>query len=818
MISAGAGPLSSPPDFRVGEWLLEPSLDRLSRNGTVVHLRPQLTNLLVLLAQNAGRTVSKEEILARVWEGQFVAESGMTRCIAEIRQALGDDARDPKVLQTITKRGYRLVAPVTVIKTAPLLESVEVAEQVPPGAREPPGTVPRGVGPASAGVGTMSEAPPGERRTLRRLMSSRGGPWALASIAAVASVAVLAWTATRWDRPPVLSQRDTVLLADVINTTGDTAFDHTLRLALAVHLGQAPFLRILPSGRMRAGLSMMGRSPDQAVTGPLALELCRREGAAVLLAGSIARVGSHYVVGLEAQACSSGESVDRQLIEVESKDDVLGALGMAAVRLRRTLGESRESLTRYDVPIVEGTTPSLEALKAVSLGDIARDHARLPEALMHYRRATELDPGFAAAWARRGAAAQTVGQLFGDDRSAETDEIQLSFRTAHEFSERVSEAERFYILGHYYRFVAADPEKAIETYRLWGRTYPGSSIPATNTGSIYANTLGRYAEALGDAREAVRLAPSSSIASGVLVAALRGTNKREDARQALSDAARRGVADLAWHRLAFEAAFSDSDVAGMAEQVRWASSDPSAAMALAEARAMAAASHGRLGEARRLWADASATAASVATASLRAGILLRQAEAEALLGDARAAGAAADVALTLDGQVLTRLAAAEVFALARDTGRAARLLDSVLRSGEPADLITSVWTPVVRALVEAGAGRADRALQLLGPIARFERGRHFAFVPLGVRAAISRAAKRPGDAVAAYRDLESLRLVLPLSPWVACGQLGLAGALREAGDVEASRAAYDAVLDWMKGADEDAPILIAARRERAALK
>ena len=342
-------------------------------------------------------------------------------------------------------------------------------------------------------------------------------------------------------------------------------------------------------------------------------------------------------------------------------------------------------------------------------------------------------------------------------------------------------------------------------------------MPATNVASIYANTLGRYEEALADAREAARLAPSSSIANGMLIAAYRGTNRLTDAKQALNDAARHGAGDLSWHRLAFEMAFAERDKAAMVEQVRWATGDASAAMVMDEYRALAAASQGRLKEARQFWADASATAAKVATAGVRAGILLRQAEAEALLGDARTARVAAEAALALDGQALTRLAAAATFALTGDPRRSSRLLDEVVRRAEPATLTTVVWQAVVRALLEARAGRADQALEALGPTTRFERGRHFGLVPLGVRASVSRSAGRASEAASAFRDLLGLRQVLPLSPWVAFAQLGLARALRGAGDVDGSRAAYDAVIEWMKDADQDAPILVAARRERAAL-
>jgi tetratricopeptide (TPR) repeat protein len=643
--------------------------------------------------------------------------------------------------------------------------------------------------------------------------------WTLASTLAAIVVAGLIWATVGWVRAPVLSERDTVVLADVINSTGDAAFDQTLRLALAVHLGQAPFLRILPESRMRGALPLMGKPPETPVTGPIALEVCRREGAAVLLAGSIAKVGSHYAVGLEAIGCATGESIARQLQEVGSKDEVLSALGTAAGRLRRTLGESRASLAEHDVPIVQATTSSLEALKALSLGDIARDHARQAEALMHYRRATELDPKFAAAWARRGAAAHNVGQTVGDERSGETDETRLAFRTAYELRERVSEAERYYILGHYYRFVAGDPLKAIDTYETWRRLYPNAAVPWTNLASIRINTLGQYEAALPDALGAVRLMPSSSIANTMLVAAYLGTNRLADARQAVSDAASHGASDLSLHRLAFEIALAGDDAGAMEEQVRWAAGDPSAVMVMTEYRALAAASRGRLHEARRLYAQADDLAGQVGTTPVRAGVLLRQAEMEALLGEPRRARLAAEAALDLDGQLMTQLAAASVFALAGDPGRATALLQAVSsRRGESGTSTNAVWQPVVRALLEDRAGRPAQGLQALRPAEMFERGRNFALVPLGVRASLELSAGRAQDAVAAYRDLLSLRPVTPASPWLTVGRLGLARALRQTEDVAGSRAAYDALIEWMKDADPDAAALVAARRERGELR
>ncbi len=801
-------------DFRVGNWLVEPSLDRLSHNGTVVRLRPQLTDLLVVLAQHAGRTVSKEMILDTVWQGQQVAESGMTRCIAEIRQALEDDAREPTILQTIPKRGYRLVAPVAFLETRG--GAGNASNDTPTvAAGEPSGSV---SSPAVAEPVISESEPPSpdapglrgdqvaEGPRHRRAFASVG--WTVGPILGAALVAALVWAAAGWNRAPVLGERDTVLLADVVNTTGDSTFDGTLKLALAVDLGQAPFLHFLSAEHVRTALTLMGRSADQPVVGSLALEVCRREGAAVLLAGSIAPLGTHYAVGIEAIGCRTGDSIARELLEVESKDGVLTALETATGRLRRKLGESRASLQQYDVPIVRATTPSLEALKALSLGDYNREHARLGEALTFYRRATELDPQFAVAWARLGAAARNLGQH---------EESTPAFEKAYQLRGRVSEPERFYIQAHYYRFVEDYPGKAVETYKVWKRTYPGSGVPTTNLASLYANIFGLYEAALPEAREAVQLLPYSSIAQSALIAAYLGTNRIAEARQALREAASRGGADLLWHSHAFNVAFMDGDAAAIQEYVQWASGDALATVVMAQHRAQAAASSGRLREARTYWAQAVDTAKRNGSPGWAAGARTYEAEADALLGDPRGASEAAEAALVADRQSSTMLFAAIAFALAGDHARARKLLDEAAIDLEPGICARYVWLPIGRALVEAGSGRPEQALETLRPSARFERGLEFGLTPLGVRASIELSAGRFKEAAATFQELLSLRAIAPTSPWVPFARLGLARALRNAGDVTGSAAAYDALIDAMKTADADVPLLVFAVRERAAL-
>lgn len=838
-------------DFRVGEWLVQPSLDRLCRGDSQVHLRRQLTDLLLLLARHAGRTVPKEVILKEVWATQYVGESVLTRCITELRHALEDSAHAPRIIETIPKRGYRLVAPVEFLENA-APQSLRadrgegLAHASAPG--RPPCDRLRANGPgstssgtdgveegrdvvettadgagvalqrgtaaaASAAAGGGSDPGGGTDRTPRVVADSRarrmirGAPWTALKAAVVVGVAVTVG-AGEWSGPPVVSERDTVLLADVVNSTGNRVFDDALRLALAVNLEQAPFLRVMPQAAVRSALQRMRRSPDERVVGALALEVCRREGAAVLLAGSITALGSRYVVGIEALACATGDSVGRAMGEARDKEHVLTVLEQVATRIRLKLGESRKSLRQYSIPLVRATTPSLEALQAITLGDDNRDHGRVANALEFYRQATEIDSGFAAAWARRGAAAQTL-----DLR----DESLSAFRRAYDLREKVSQPERFYIEAHYYRSVAANPQKAIETYQAWKRLYPGSLVPPTNLASILGGLMGQYDAALVEAREAVRLGPYSSIAFANLVVAYLGSSRIAEAREAIADASRRGVCDRLLHHYLLTLALFDGDGAALEREVLWASSDPTAALDVWEARASAAMAAGRLGEARRLWAEALIRARETGGVKRVAQVQLAWAESEALVGDPRRARPAAEAALDLDRSPATELDAATVFALLGDGARARSMLENLAGQTSLGPVERLVQVPLARALLESGQGQGDRAIAILQPVVPFESGSQSGPAPLAVRGLVELSRHRPSEAVPPLDKLIRMRVLYPASPWVPFARLALARALYEAGDTTRGAAAYDEFLESWKNADGDAPLLKVARRARAAV-
>jgi DNA-binding winged helix-turn-helix (wHTH) protein/tetratricopeptide (TPR) repeat protein len=787
-MTLGASPdVPSLVPFTVGDWLVEPKACHVTRGDIVVKLRPQLVDLLVCLARRAGGIVLKDEILAEVWPGQFVAESGLSRCVAELRQILQDDAQEPRFIETFPKRGYRLIAPVVWLAHTESVTSREGAQ---------------------AGDAAVAAERPVPDAVLGRRHAAgwRRHMWVAGAMAMLA-VGIAAIALVFRSPASALTEQDTVLLADVNNTTGDRVFDDTLRLALAVSLEQAPFLRFVPQEAVRSAVVRAGRAPDERVVGPLALDVCRREGAAVLLAASIAPMGSRYAIGIEAIGCRTGEALARALAEADSREHVIEALERAATLIRERLGESRASLRQHDVPLVRATTPSLEALKALTLGDFSRDHARIEEALAFYRRATELDPDFALAWARRGTAARNLDLM---------EEAGPAFRRAFELKDRVSPPEGFYIAAAYHRLVEGDPQKAIEIYQTWKRMYPGSEVPPTNLASTLSAWMGDYDAALPEAREAVLLRPYSSLAYSSLIFACLGTGRIADARAALADAANHGVGDRLIHSHLLNMALLDGDQPAVEREMRWAAGDSVMVVAASRLRASAAMAAGRLREGRRLWSEALAKADAAGSARGVAGVRLDQAEAEALVGDARAARHAVEAGLVAENATATLLLSSIAFDLAGAPTRARAILDAVdpQTVRDPASL--RVWLPVARSLNAASLGHADDARGFIKPATPFERGYAFGLIPLGVRAIVEQRAQRPAEAAAAFEELVGLRSIGPSSPWVPFAQLGLARALRESGQTAKSLAAYDAFLASWKNADTDAPLLAIARRERAA--
>ena len=409
---------------------------------------------------------------------------------------------------------------------------------------------------SSSVLATGMSAPVGPRKT----------PWRVLVPTAAALVAVLIAGGLyyRLANAAKLTEKDTVVLADFANTTGDAVFDGTLKQALAVDLDQSPFLRVVPPARIQKTLAFMGRSPDERLTTDLARDVCLRVGSKAMLSGSVASLGTQYILTLNAVNCQSGDSLAQQQAEASSKEQVLSALGGAVSKLRGTLGESLASVQKFDVPIEQVTTASLDALKAFALGNAEFDRGRAMDSLPFYRRAIELDPNFAWVYARMGTVYANAGEL---------ETAKEYTRKAYELKDRVSEREKLYITEHYYETVTGELHKEIENLELYERTYPSDPIPGNNLGIAYEQ-IGEVEKAAEVARHSVRADPNSASAYSTLAYAYAALGRRDEARQTIDQALKQfpNSEDMHWGAFWLALAFDKPDEAQ--RLLAWAKGKP----------------------------------------------------------------------------------------------------------------------------------------------------------------------------------------------------------------------------------------------------
>lgn len=809
-------------DFVLGDWLVQPSLNRLSRNGTTTHLRPQLVDVLVCLARSAGRPVSRHELLDQVWPNQFVADTALARCVAELRQALGDSATSPTLIETIPKRGYRLIGLLTPVNgnghggdaPADLRESGLTAASI--GGIEArallqePSLVPDAEPCREASLEDLTRVAepmpavtgrPG-RRTSWWLVAS-----ALLSTAALG--ALMAWwlLGAPWPARPKLAERDPVVLS-FANTTGDPVFDDTLRLALAIHLEQSPYVRITPERAVQESLAFLGQPRNAAITPDLALQICQRIGASAVLHGSIAALGQRYVIGLEAVACASRDSIARAQAEAAGKEQVLEALTRAANAIRRDLGESITSVERFDVPLVQASTGSLEALRAVSLGDREKYRGNYSEALQHYRHATALDPDFALAHARLGVTYLNLRRR---------GEAVAPLTRAFELSGRVTEPERLYIEGHYYNGVLESPLRAIDAFSVLSQTASLGTQARVNLASLYQQ-VGLWYQAVEEAEQAVRLEPDNAVARVVLAGALTGVGRFGEALETLDEAGRRGLQSPDIHALRYDLAFLSSNQPVMREEDAYAAAEPAMAPFLLFRQANQAMHRGRFREAAELWTQVRASADSRQDVTTASTARLSEAGSRALLGDATGAASAIAAALQVDRSPSRVAQSALIFALAGDARAARRQLaeyDRVVGPGSGRDL--EFVTPA-RAALAVAEGRFGDVAALLEPIRPYELGTRFEYLPSFIRAHALMGLQSYEPAAQAFQVILDNRGVMPYSVFVPLALLGQARAYAALGRAGESLERYRAFLDLWTDADTDLPQLTAARREAAAVR
>ena len=607
-----------------------------------------------------------------------------------------------------------------------------------------------------------------------------------------------------------LTEKDSILLADFVNTTGDAVFDGTLKQALAVQLEQSPYLNVFPQSRIQAALRLMGRSPDERVTNDVAREICVRDGVKAMLTGSISALGSHYVIDLNAVNAQTGDSLGRAQVEPESKEQVLKSLDKAASDLRQKLGESIGSVQKFTTPLEQATTSSLEALQAFTMGQAEHSKLEDDKAVPHLKRAIELDPNFALAYA-------TLGVVYGNLTQTRHQIENLS--KAFELKDRTSEREKFYISAHYYSEVAGDVDKALAVYEQWKQTYPRDSVPWDNLALGYEST-GQPEKALANASEAMRNDSKDRFAYSNLADAYGALGRYDEAKAVIEKSAAQGLGSPGDAFSLYSMAFDTGDKAGMQRAVEMAKGQPAESIIfLIVGQGQCAL--GKIQSARQSFDKGVSSAQTSGLKELAAGIRLLEASCLSEIGNPALARQVATQALALSDEGNTRTLAAYVLARAGDTARSQKLIEQQAKQFPTDTLQNSVWLPVARATNLIRANQPGPAVDALEAAAPYEFGSPPAgavYWPMYVRGEAYLRLRNGAKAATEYQKILDHHGVAPNSPLFTLALLGMGRASALQGDSSKAKQAYQDFFAKWKEADPDVPILKDAKAEYAKLQ
>ncbi len=611
-------------------------------------------------------------------------------------------------------------------------------------------------------------------------------------------------------RSHALTEKDSILLADFVNTTGDAVFDGTLKQALAVQLEQSPYLNVLPQSRIQAALRLMGRSPDERLTNDVAREICVRDGVKAMLAGSISALGSHYVIDLNAVNAQTGDSLARAQVESDRKEQVLKSLDKAASDLRQKLGESIGSVQKFATPLEQATTSSLEALQAFTLGQAEHSKLEDEKAVPFLKRAIELDPNFAMAYA-------TLGVVYGN--RAQSIQQRENLAKAFDLKDRASEREKLYISAHYYSEVTGEIDKSIPIYEQWKQTYPRDTVPWDNLALAYSST-GQHEKSVTNALEAMRLDPNDRFAYQNLADAYERLGRYDEAKAILDQAAARKLSSPLDSLSRYDMAFLRGDEAGMQramEAVKGSTFEP----ILFLIKGNGECAGGKVKDARQTYAQAGVLAQKVGMNELAAALKGIEATCDAEVGDREQAKQKAAEALSLSDDQNSRGTAAGAIARAGDSIRSQKIIDELAKKYATDTLLNSVWLPGGRAAIQIEANQPAKAVALLEAAKPYELGSPPAgatYWPMFLRGA---AYLRLGDgakAVVEYQKILDRRGIDPTNFLYPLARLGSGRAYALQGDKAKAKEAYQDFFAMWKDADPDVPVLKQAKAEYAKLE
>ncbi len=638
----------------------------------------------------------------------------------------------------------------------------------------------------------------------------RGIPlWAAATGLVILLAAVGAGAYFFWPRKPVLTSKDSIVLADFTNTTGQSVFDGTMKQALEVQLAQSPFLNILPNRQVEGTLQLMGRAANSPITGSVARQICERTSSTATIDGSISLIGSEYVIGLNAVDCQNGNSIAQEQVTANRPEDVLSALGTAVTKLRGKLGESLASIRKFNAPLAEATTSSLPALKAYTTGRKISQQSGDAGAIPYFQQAIQLDPNFAMAYAAMGISYSNLGELAL---------AAQNLTKAYDLRNRVSERERFHIEGMYFSNALGDLDKARQSLLQWEQTYPRDYVPYVDLGSVDAQT-GHYDAAVNQELESLRLNPDDAIASGDLAASYLSLGRFDEARSTANQALSRGLDGPLVRTPLYTLGFLQNDSSLMQKVAAWAVGKVGAESAFLSAESDTAAYGGHLAQARTLDDQAVATARRDGLDEDAWQWNLDAALREAEMGDPALARQIASSLLKTPGlDRYTESEASLALALAGDAADAQPVADSLAKQYPRDTILNNYWLPCLRAAIALDHHDAAQALQTLQPAAGYSLGNLGPMYPVYLRGLALLQEKRGAEAAAAFQQMVDHRGVVGNSPIGALAQLDLARAQAIAGESGSARTSYQNFLALWHTADPNLALLQQAKSEYAKLQ
>jgi len=616
-------------------------------------------------------------------------------------------------------------------------------------------------------------------------------------------------------RGPALTERDTLVLADFSNTTGDTVFDGTLRQGLEMQLEQSPFLSLISESRVQQTLRLMGKPAGTRLTPDTARDLCQRAGSKAYIESSIANLGNNYVIGLKAVNCATGDSLAQEQVQALGKGKVLDGLSQAAGRLRKKLGESLSSVQKFDTPIEQATTPSFEALRAYSLGSKNWNENGEIQAIPFFRQAIELDPNFAMAYAYLGLVYSSLGE---DSKSVE------NLSKAFQLRDRVTESEKFLISAQYYLAVTGEVEKGIQVRELWAQTYPRDERAHLSLGAVYG-TLGQYEKAVAETRKCLALDPDETICGSNLMQFYALLNRLDEARATYQEAIRRNPDYEYLHVNLYGLAFLQRDTAEMERQAKWAAGKAGVEDVLLSLQSDTEAFSGRLRSAREFSNRAVESARRNDRKEAAAAWQMNDALREAEFGNSTRAAEQTTSALTTASTRDVPILAALALARAGDSTRAERMADGLQKTFPSDTFSNGYWLPTIRASIEITRSDPSKAIELLRAAAPYEQGMvppnpEFGVLlyPTYVRGQAYLLLHQGADAAGEFRKFLDHRTLVANNPLFVLAHLGLARGYAVQGDTAKAKAAYQDFLTLWKDADPDIPVLKQAKAEYAKLQ